>query len=91
MFSVVLERKLHPEQEKSEESDVCRSRLQLFHLAGGASRTDLRGSVTGAKGLQNDKRHQSSPNHQFAPSAVNLLTLTNAFIAVKHKTVLKEH
>ncbi|XP_024139920.1 trichohyalin isoform X1 [Oryzias melastigma] len=43
MFSVVLERKLHPEQEKSEESDVCRSRLQLFHLAGGASRTDLRG------------------------------------------------
>ncbi|XP_078810372.1 kinesin-like protein unc-104 isoform X2 [Oryzias latipes] len=43
LFSVLLERKLHPEQEESEESDVCRSRLQLFHLAGGASRTDLRG------------------------------------------------
>ncbi|XP_024863374.2 uncharacterized protein LOC108240531 [Kryptolebias marmoratus] len=40
LFSVAVEQKLHPEQV---ESDVCRSRLQLFGLAGGASRTDLRG------------------------------------------------
>lgn len=43
LFSVGVEWKLHPEQV---ESEVCRSRLQLFRLAGGASRTDLRGSVT---------------------------------------------
>ncbi|XP_041800708.1 osmotic avoidance abnormal protein 3 [Chelmon rostratus] len=40
LFSVAIERKLHPEEV---ESEVCRSRLQLFSLAGGASRTDLRG------------------------------------------------
>ncbi|XP_061582010.1 kinesin-like protein K39 [Cololabis saira] len=40
LFSVSVEWKLNPEQV---ESDVCRSRLQLFSLAGGASRTDLRG------------------------------------------------
>ncbi|XP_030000857.1 kinesin-like protein KIF3A [Sphaeramia orbicularis] len=40
LFSVSVEWKLHPEEE---ESEVCRSRLQLFILAGGASRTDLRG------------------------------------------------
>ncbi|KAL3044910.1 hypothetical protein OYC64_013225 [Pagothenia borchgrevinki] len=40
LFSVAVEWKLHPEEV---ESDVCRSRLQLFSLAGGASRTDLRG------------------------------------------------
>ncbi|KAM4586519.1 uncharacterized protein V3H82_005340 [Fundulus diaphanus] len=40
LFSVTAEWKLHPEQV---ESDVCRSKLQLFSLAGGASRTDLRG------------------------------------------------
>nr|XP_019937735.1 PREDICTED: kinesin-like protein KIN-4A isoform X2 [Paralichthys olivaceus] len=40
LFSVAVEWKLHPEEE---ESEVCRSRLQLFSLAGGASRTDLRG------------------------------------------------
>lgn len=40
---VTVEWKLHPEEV---ESDVCRSRFQLFSLAGGASRTDLRGSVT---------------------------------------------
>lgn len=43
LFSVAVEWKLHPEEV---ESEVCRSRLQLFSLAGGASRTDLRGSVT---------------------------------------------
>ncbi|KAI3351787.1 hypothetical protein L3Q82_020618, partial [Scortum barcoo] len=36
LFSVAVEWKLNPEE-------VCRSRLRLFHLAGGASRTDLRG------------------------------------------------
>ncbi|XP_060935162.1 osmotic avoidance abnormal protein 3-like [Limanda limanda] len=41
LFSVAVEWKLHPEEE--EESEMCRSRLQLFGLAGGASRTDLRG------------------------------------------------
>ncbi|TDH07725.1 hypothetical protein EPR50_G00108580 [Perca flavescens] len=40
LFSVAVEQKLHPEEV---ESEVCRSRLQLFRLAGGASRTDLRG------------------------------------------------
>ncbi|XP_044061335.1 kinesin-like protein klp-20 [Siniperca chuatsi] len=40
LFSVTVEWKLHPEKV---ESEVCRSRLQLFSLAGGASRTDLRG------------------------------------------------
>nr|XP_015799873.2 chromosome-associated kinesin KIF4 isoform X3 [Nothobranchius furzeri] len=40
LLSVVHEWKLHPEQV---ESDVCCSTLQLFSLAGGASRTDLRG------------------------------------------------
>ncbi|KAA8588984.1 hypothetical protein FQN60_010329 [Etheostoma spectabile] len=40
LFSVTVEQKLHPEEV---ESEVCRSRLQLFRLAGGASRTDLRG------------------------------------------------
>uniref|UniRef100_A0A1A7XMR5 Kinesin motor domain-containing protein n=2 Tax=Iconisemion striatum TaxID=60296 RepID=A0A1A7XMR5_9TELE len=40
LFSVVHEWRLHPELE---ESDVCCSKLQLFSLAGGASRTDLRG------------------------------------------------
>ncbi|KAK5611427.1 hypothetical protein CRENBAI_016897 [Crenichthys baileyi] len=40
LFSVTAEWKIHPEQV---ESDVCRSKLQLFSLAGGASKTDLRG------------------------------------------------
>ncbi|KAL3972920.1 proto-oncogene serine/threonine-protein kinase Pim-2 [Sarotherodon galilaeus] len=40
LFMVTVEWKLHPEEV---ESDVCRSRFQLFSLAGGASRTDLRG------------------------------------------------
>ncbi|XP_067454586.1 M protein, serotype 2.2 [Thunnus thynnus] len=40
LFSVAVEWKLHPEEL---ESEVCRSRLQLFSLTGGASRTDLRG------------------------------------------------
>ncbi|KAF7668460.1 hypothetical protein LDENG_00011970 [Lucifuga dentata] len=40
LFSVAVEWKLHPEKV---ESEVFRSRLQLFRLAGGASRTDLRG------------------------------------------------
>ncbi|KAG7518887.1 kinesin klp-20 isoform X1 [Solea senegalensis] len=40
LFSVLVERKIHVEEE---EFDVCRSRLQLFSLAGGASRIDLRG------------------------------------------------
>ncbi|XP_068447098.1 golgin subfamily A member 6-like protein 9 [Clinocottus analis] len=40
LFSVAVEWKLYPEEV---ESEVCRSRLQLFSLAGGASRTDLRG------------------------------------------------
>ncbi|XP_054890395.1 uncharacterized protein si:dkey-201i24.3 [Poeciliopsis prolifica] len=42
LFSVTAEWKLHPEQA---ESDVCCSKLQLFSLAGGASRTDLRGVI----------------------------------------------
>ncbi|XP_059201668.1 kinesin-like protein klp-20 [Centropristis striata] len=40
LFLVTVEWKLHPEEV---ESEVCRSKLQLFRLAGGASRTDLRG------------------------------------------------
>lgn len=58
LLSVAVEWKLHPEEV---ESEVCRSRLQLFSLAGGASRTDLRGSViygqlsiTWARGTKND-------------------------------------
>lgn len=58
LFSVAVEWKLHPEEV---ESEVCRSRLQLFSLAGGASRTDLRGSVryselsvTWTRGTKND-------------------------------------
>lgn len=42
LFLVTVERKYHPEEA---ESEVCRSRLQLFSLTGGADRTDLRGSV----------------------------------------------
>lgn len=42
LFLVAVEGKLHPEQA---ESEICCSRLQLFSLAGGASRADLRGSV----------------------------------------------
>lgn len=42
MFSVSVEWKGHPDEM---ESDVFRSRLQLFSLAGAASRADLRGSV----------------------------------------------
>nr|XP_046261444.1 uncharacterized protein LOC124067832 [Scatophagus argus] len=42
LFTVTFEWKLHPEEV---ESEICRSKLQLFSLAGGASRTDLRGSV----------------------------------------------
>ncbi|XP_036933650.1 trichohyalin [Acanthopagrus latus] len=40
LFLVAVEWKLHPEQA---ESEICCSRLQLFSLAGGASRADLRG------------------------------------------------
>ncbi|KAM3612138.1 uncharacterized protein V6R79_003444 [Siganus canaliculatus] len=40
LFSVAVEWKLHPEEV---ESEICRSRLQLFSLAGGAHRADLRG------------------------------------------------
>ncbi|KAK2904092.1 hypothetical protein Q8A73_010749 [Channa argus] len=40
LFSVAFEWKLHPEEVGSE---ICCSRLQLFSLAGGASRADLRG------------------------------------------------
>ena len=59
LFSVAIEWKLHPEEV---ESDVCRSRLQLFSLAGGASRTDLRGSVIHSHTVQwaindMDQRH----------------------------------
>lgn len=42
MFSLSVEWKLHPEEV---ESEVYRSRLQLFSLAGAASRADLSGSV----------------------------------------------
>lgn len=42
MFSLSVEWKLHPEEV---ESEVFRSRLQLFSLAGAASRADLSGSV----------------------------------------------
>ncbi|TWW54965.1 hypothetical protein D4764_09G0000140, partial [Takifugu flavidus] len=42
MFCVSVEWKSHPEEVDSE---VFRSRLQLFSLAGAASRADLRGSV----------------------------------------------
>lgn len=48
LFSVAVEWKLDPEQV---ESDVCHSRLQLFSLAGGASRTDLKGISPLAKVL----------------------------------------
>ncbi|CAB1423506.1 unnamed protein product [Pleuronectes platessa] len=43
LFSVAVEWKLHREEEEEEEEEICRSRLQLFSLAGGASSTDLRG------------------------------------------------
>ncbi|XP_008325333.2 uncharacterized protein LOC103391007 [Cynoglossus semilaevis] len=48
LFSVAVEWKLHGEtgeekEKEEEEEEVCRSRLQLFSLAGRASRTDLRG------------------------------------------------
>ncbi|XP_053284335.1 uncharacterized protein LOC128445610 [Pleuronectes platessa] len=43
LFSVAVEWKLHREEEEEEEEEICRSRLQLFTLAGGASSTDLRG------------------------------------------------
>ncbi|XP_029367804.1 kinesin-related protein 5 isoform X3 [Echeneis naucrates] len=41
LFAVAFEWKLNPEEV---ESDICCGRLQLFSLAGGATRTDLRGS-----------------------------------------------
>lgn len=42
MLSLSVEWKVHPEEV---ESEVFRSRLQLFSLAGAASRADLSGSV----------------------------------------------
>lgn len=46
LFSVAAEWKPHMGVEEREEGEeLFRSRLQLFSLAGGASRTDLRGSA----------------------------------------------
>ncbi|CAJ1058565.1 hypothetical protein PFLUV_G00122180 [Xyrichtys novacula] len=45
LFSVAVEWKLDTEKA---EPEICRSRLQLFNLAGGASRTNLRGIMNQA-------------------------------------------
>ncbi|XP_051810550.1 kinesin-like protein KIF17 [Acanthochromis polyacanthus] len=79
LFSVNVEQKLHPEER---ESDVCRSRLQLFSLAGGASRTDLRGVNPLVKVL--DQIPNSSPTIE-----ANLLpSLLNDALTGNSRTVL---
>ncbi|TNN64778.1 hypothetical protein EYF80_024973 [Liparis tanakae] len=67
LFSVAVEWKLHPEEE---EPEVCRSRLQLFRLAGGASRTDLRGVSPLLKVVDQTHREASS-NDKILPFLLN--------------------
>ncbi|XP_065815127.1 uncharacterized protein [Labrus bergylta] len=63
LFSVAVEWKLHPEKA---ESEVCRSRLQLFSLAGGASRTDLRG-VSPLVKILDQTECQATPSDKLLP------------------------
>lgn len=65
LFSLAAQWKLHPEEEEEEESELCSSRLQLFSLAGGASRTDLRGSV----------RYLCSVSYLFQEPVKNIIVL----------------
>ncbi|XP_056296124.1 kinesin-like protein KIF17 [Pseudoliparis swirei] len=67
LFSVAVEWKLHPEEV---EPEVCRSRLQLFRLAGGASRTDLRGVSPLVKVVDQTQREATS-NDKILPFLLN--------------------
>ncbi|XP_054872879.1 uncharacterized protein si:dkey-201i24.3 [Amphiprion ocellaris] len=68
LFSVTVEQKLRPEER---ESDVCRSRLQLFSLAGGASRTDLRGVNPLVKVLDQIPNSSPTTDANLLPSLLN--------------------
>ncbi|XP_028272740.1 kinesin-like protein KIN-4B [Parambassis ranga] len=77
LFSLAVEWKLHPEEV---ESDVCRNRLQLFSLAGGASRADLKGVSPLVKVLD------QIPN---SANSINLLPfLLNEALTGNSKTAL---
>ncbi|XP_034400077.1 kinesin-like protein KIN-4C [Cyclopterus lumpus] len=67
LFSVAVEWKLHPEEA---EPEVCRSRLQLFRLAGGAGRTDLRGVSPLVKVVDQTQREATS-NDKILPFLLN--------------------
>ncbi|XP_010793013.1 osmotic avoidance abnormal protein 3 isoform X1 [Notothenia coriiceps] len=67
LFSVAVEWKLHPEEV---ESEVCRSRLQLFSLAGGASRTDLRGVCPLVKVVE-ETQSEATASDKILPSLLN--------------------
>ncbi|KAI9538982.1 hypothetical protein NQZ68_009059 [Dissostichus eleginoides] len=67
LFSVAVEWKLHPEEV---ESEVCRSRLQLFSLAGGASRTDLRGVSPLVKVVE-ETQSEATTSDKILPSLLN--------------------
>ncbi|XP_049442766.1 kinesin-like protein klp-20 [Epinephelus fuscoguttatus] len=63
LFSVAIEWKLHPQEV---ESEVYRSRLQLFSLAGGASRTDLRG-VSPLVKVMDQTQYEATTNENIFP------------------------
>ncbi|KAK1904888.1 Kinesin-like protein KIF15 [Dissostichus eleginoides] len=67
LFSVAVEWKLHPEEV---ESEVYRSRLQLFSLAGGASRTDLRGVSPLVKVVE-ETQSEATTSDKILPSLLN--------------------
>ncbi|XP_063731950.1 kinesin-like protein klp-20 isoform X2 [Eleginops maclovinus] len=67
LFSVAVEWRLHPEDV---ESEVCRSRLQLFSLAGGASRTDLKG-VSPLVRVVEKTQCEATASDQILPSLLN--------------------
>lgn len=74
LFSWTAQWKLHPEEEEEEESELCSSRLQLFSLAGGASRTDLRGSV----------RYLCSASYLFQELVKNVIVLMCRLVLKKN-------
>ncbi|KAL6117710.1 uncharacterized protein ACO6RY_15440 [Pungitius sinensis] len=70
LFSVAVERKLRPPEEEEEEEEICRSRLQLFKLAGGASRTDLRGVSPLVKAVEQTQR-EATASDKILPFLLN--------------------
>ncbi|XP_053179543.1 chromosome-associated kinesin KIF4 [Scomber japonicus] len=67
LFLVTVERKYHPEEV---ESEVCRSRLQLFSLTGGVGRTDLRG-VSPLMKVVDQIQHEATTTDKLLPFLLN--------------------